>query len=36
VIVTDSTPSNQSYLVTAGSSGAGSPTTGYTYIILNQ
>ena len=36
VIVTDSTPSNQSYLVTAGSSGAGSPTTGYTYIVLNQ
>jgi hypothetical protein len=36
VIVTDSTPSNQSYLVTSGASGSGSPTGGFTYIILNQ
>jgi hypothetical protein len=36
VIVTDSTPSNQSYLATSGASGSGSPTSGFTYIILNQ
>lgn len=36
VIVTDSTPANQTYNVSAGSSGTGSATNGYSYIILNQ
>jgi hypothetical protein len=37
VVVSDSTPSSQSYIVSPGSSGTdGSPSSGYTYIILNQ
>lgn len=35
VIVTDSTPSNQTYLVSAGSTGTGSASAGFNYIILN-
>lgn len=36
IIVTDTTPSNQTYIISAGGTGTGSPTNGYSYIILNQ
>lgn len=36
VIVTDSTPTNQTYLVSAGATGTGSASAGYSYIILNS